>query len=149
MNTIAEWREEQHREAYLVLDIQIHPAALVRVEGGDWFQLSRTEFRLLSVLLWKRDRWVTFRKLHWQLWEFEEPRETVALARSRRMLMEELKRLAPDRNWAQILRRDQSRGYGPFLSDSDAARQHRQVLHCPDNAGHAQNPVVVRHKCLH
>jgi DNA-binding response OmpR family regulator len=102
-----------------MIELEIHPAAQVRLKGQAWLPpMPRTEFRLLSVLLRKPGRIVSFRELHWQVWEmFDAPRESCTLARSRRILIDHLKPLAPEVKWDEVIRRDPAQGYGIFLSD--------------------------------
>jgi len=58
------------------------------------------------------------RQLPWQIWEFEEPRETVILAATRRRLVAAVQTFAPEIDWDAVIRRDPKRGYSLFLSDS-------------------------------
>jgi DNA-binding response OmpR family regulator len=102
-----------------MVKLQLHPAHLVRVNGGDWSpRLPRAEFHFLSVLVWKEGRWVSFRELQWQIWEFDEPRETFILAATRRRLVEALQTLPPEIDWNTALRRQPRHGYGLFLRDT-------------------------------
>ena len=47
-----------------MLQLELHPAHLLRLNGGEWSpRLPRSEFHLLSVLVWKSNRFVSFREL--------------------------------------------------------------------------------------
>ena len=94
-----------------MVNVEVLPSRVVRVEGSEWIKMPEDEFRLLTWFVTNPKTMMSFRDLQLELWGFYDERETPMLALTRMKLIRILKRICPNYNWENVIYRDRFQGY--------------------------------------
>lgn len=96
--------------------IDFHPARLIRIDGGEWKKLPRTEFQLLRILHCVQEKTLPFGRIHRLLWGIpDEPCESFMVRLTRKRLLTQLYDASPELPWEEIIRVHRNVGYGLYL----------------------------------